>query len=222
MKYLIALLLAGCVSIPTNDIPDEIVEWSQTNVWRVRAELKGSGFWYDDKTFITTCHVIGDANEAVVNDYQKKWVVYLDVISCNKVADIAILQLNVSLDFTPQKTILLSQETKQGKFIYGAGYPLGYGLKINPGYFQLQSELELDMAGYTVSVPTTTGDSGSPVFIIKNGEVVVLGMRKAVFAPYTFIEGTMFYGGAVRIERNHMAIIVSSKLIYKEVQNEIN
>lgn len=182
------LTMAGRYSInqanTSNDIPEEIVSWAQNNVWKI-THLKtlgsGSGFWIDDHTMITACHVVKTAKVVMGRDAFNKHSVELSVRSCDEEKDIAILDLYNAREpvvIHHSKVKLWTKGVKQGKVLYGPGYPLGERLTITWGHQQLSVTIpETDIVVNNVTTTTIMGDSGSPVLLYRNGVVYVVGIR---------------------------------------------
>ena len=125
------LLVSGCVAPPTQswDIPDQITSWSQANVWNVGVHGgSGTGFFVDQETMLTACHVVDGhfgsgryADEFVYAVQQSDTrMIELDVVSCNKESDIAVLKV-VHFEgedtFEVEPTIISSIMPKQGKAV---------------------------------------------------------------------------------------------------------
>ena len=193
------LFLAGCVTSPKSyDLPPEVVQWSQDNVYLVNADKgTGSGFWYDNETFLTACHVVSyswmsytwdETNkkmikkdhfevdvEAIIHSYDNKDNYHMAVISCDKEKDIAILK--PWSKWSNKKKTKIAPIPKQGKAVWGPGYPLAMRLTITEGHWQSKDAGPYD---YLVTSPTIFGDSGSPVVSFVDGEIQIVGMRQAI------------------------------------------
>jgi S1-C subfamily serine protease len=173
-------LLAGCASVSKNtyqaDFPIEVTDWLAQNVWYVQLQNgSGSGFWVSPTTFVTACHVVDRAEEVYIMNDTIDEIVGMDVESCNKELDIAILHPNWDTNQTVNYTYLNTQAPRVGKAVYAAGYALGRGLLISQGHYAGATP-----GGAIVTANTIMGDSGSPVVIWKNGQVRIIGMRVAI------------------------------------------
>jgi serine protease Do len=185
-KYLLIplIFLAGCVGIQNNpnDIPEQVVQWSKDNVWKVHAGGgAGSGFALDKDTVITACHVVegrdGVLDVFLTNDMDTR-VIWMTVHSCDTDLDVAILKRHFGDKLYPAQTTL-HQGLPQGRAVYGAGFPMGMQLLITQGHMQ---QIVQDAANTRkfITAPTVPGDSGSPVLAVVNGEVVVVGIRVSI------------------------------------------
>lgn len=204
----LSVALAGCLSVPVErdlpssegDLPSPVVQWAETNVMQVETERGyGSGFWNDEATFITACHVVSrtvvtykaatetepftviDVFEVDEDVLIRSWDgdEYIGkVISCDKETDLAIIKptVNHPLDLTETKIKLDLPE--RGRATYGPGFPLGNSLIITQGHWQGKSWFENN--NYIITSPTIFGDSGSPAVIVKDGKVEVVGLRQWV------------------------------------------
>ena len=179
MKYLIILLVvlfSGCASIAnySYDIPEQIVEWSKTNVWKILVDRgTASAFWINETMLITNCHVVEGRGNIIAQDSSLHWNIDLTVKACDSLVDLALLEYKGdSIDFVPLKTIIAKTLPRPGKAIYGPGYPLGNPLLIVTGHWQFVED-----DGYTVTAAFVEGDSGSPALILEGGRVIVVGVR---------------------------------------------
>ena len=216
LRYGILLLAAtfsGCASINKHDdthhnIPVQVVSWSQTNAMHVAVNNgSGSGFWADNDTFITACHVVGteymyygdpDGDgesqsygvfevepEAQVSNSDLSVTLNLAVESCDQQTDIAVLKrqwLESDSEFTALPTYLAHPNPEFGEVVYGAGYGLSERLHITVGHWQSTPRYEEDRprSRFIVTMPTIFGDSGSPALRLHNGRVEVVGIRQAI------------------------------------------
>ncbi len=196
---LLALIMVACsqgLNFPTpnttmygqtnQDIPYQVMQWSQTNVWKVITEFgRGSGFWINDNHFVTNCHVVNGRDTVIIENYTETLFLYAGVSNCDENADLALLTIHNTEGFKPLQTYILPDRLAQGKAIYGVGYPLGLRLTIVEGHAQLWYS---QGPGQGITAPTIFGDSGGPALYIENGIVYVAGIRSRVFiVPVMFI-----------------------------------
>ena len=210
VALIVSLVLVGCTTYNNNnivaddlyidnrveskptDVPQEIVEYSQKYVWKVVVNGgSGSGFWVTSNVFMTACHVIQEAKLAKVVDSTDKIEKELAVVSCNMDTDISILQPVEVGSYEDEKQIVrVSKSTpQQGTTVYGAGYPLGLPLTITAGHWQLPMP---EQERQIFTAPTISGDSGSPLLVVRDGKVQVVGIRLAVWTMSTRSNGGMF------------------------------
>lgn len=182
---LISIFSIGCALTPAEegDIPDKVVAWSLDNVWKVHSGRgSGSGFALNDNYFITACHVVdGVKEDPVVTNGRDTRLIMLEVISCNKDVDVAVLKVKYpedSLDASPGNH--LWKGATLGKGVWGAGHPLGMNLVITEGHYGSGAEGSRIPNAVIITSPTIMGDSGSPVLALHNGRVVVIGLRVAI------------------------------------------
>ena len=186
IKYLLAMtvmialviILAACATIPySQDIPEKVVEWNETNSWKVIAgETTGTTFWLTEDTLITACHIVDEVEKIFVQSPNKDHLVSVEKVACSSVYDLALLKFNDEpIDFKPLPTIIAPEMPRRGTVLYSGGYALGKSMMLTKGYLQTQQD-----KGYITSVSTVGGDSGAPVVMFKDGKVLVVGVRVAV------------------------------------------
>ena len=202
MKYIIVALLFVSCAVLADDVPPSVVSWSHTNVWFVEPPTgSGSGFWVDDETFFTACHVAsttvkdygddGKGNEVwheefVIHEkinietYDGSQQMEMIVESCDVETDIAVLRsANGTKPRGVATTHIARSAPPQGTEVWGAGYGMGE-YYIASGHWQSMSASKWTLGKYVVTVPSVFGDSGSPLFTETNGVVTVVGMRQAL------------------------------------------
>lgn len=182
----IAVLVFFCLVFylsPTSSagMPPQVVKWIESNVYKVVVykELlgttqSGTAWWIDDQTLITNCHVVTGSDTAVIESFDQLFVLPVDVTTCDPIKDIAILKTKDGDRGQIEKT-RVTPHAKPGDQIYSGGYTFGKGLNLNTGIYQHEIG---NKRGF--SIPTAPGDSGSPIIIIRDGEVYVVGMRQSV------------------------------------------
>ena len=199
MKVLAAAILAltlmfsGCASIPhvEHDIPPKIMSWAHQNIWQVGTSAgSGSGFFLDDDTFITACHVVreGTFNTegnliVLIRNQRDTRVIQMTLQECWGDEDVAVLtptEHKHSDKVTTSPTPLALEVPRQGKVVYGVGYPLGMPLTATLGHIQNKLELGPKKISWLVTTNTIMGDSGSPVLALIDGKVQVVGLRSAI------------------------------------------
>ena len=201
------LTLSACVTIQpvrdANDIPPDVTHWAQNNVMSVFTLHQGfgSGFWVDNETFVTACHVVGSEEYVKTgdapNDWEVQWVVQDEVLvatwdlsisldlavkSCNQTTDIAILKRQwypSDSDYTALTAVYAHPNPEQGSTVYGAGFGLMEKLYISVGHWQHKALYPDHDRNYMITAPTVPGDSGSPALDYKNGVVRVVGIRQS-------------------------------------------
>ncbi len=184
MKALILsiLFLTGCTVLPDGSIPRSIVSWSETNVWQVvSARSAGSGFWLNNRTMLTNCHVVKGETTVTVENNDRSLVLPMTVRACDSDEDIALLIYTPDepLPFQPQPTHISQDNPEDGQILYGPGYPVGGSMVITSGHYFGKD----DRFGgrYIVSTTVFFGDSGSPAIYIDNfGRVTVAAIRSGM------------------------------------------
>lgn len=205
LTVLIVFLLASCASIPTRAaLPATVVSWSQDNVMHVNGDNggMGSGWWIDNETFITACHVVGVqlrsydrqqgtgklvktivdevSPEAQVGNDDLSTTLNLKVQSCNFENDIAVLKrqwLDSDSDFTAYSTTGVVAE--YGERVYCAGYGLMLNMHITEGHY-MGTTMKYSEGDKLITCNTIFGDSGSPAMVYRSGKVYWIGPRQAV------------------------------------------
>lgn len=182
--FLVALLLVGCVSAPTRDIPSPIVEWAQENIWKVATpQGAGSGFWVDDDNFLTACHVVKGSDEIAIIRLTDSVFIPMDKISCNERVDVALLRVKWENPLPRGRGAPIGR-AKMGQAVYGAGFPTGSDLSISSGHWNgretIYSTERFPNGMYTATLPTINGDSGSPVLTFSHRKVQIVGIRLVI------------------------------------------
>lgn len=179
---IVVLALIGCTTLPDGSIPRKIQTWAEANVWQVDTDISaGSGFWLNQKQFLTNCHVVDGREETVtVQNNDRSLVLPMVVSVCDKDADIALLEyIQGDEPFTPEPTIIADKNPDPGQILYGPGYPMAGSMIITTGHFAGE-----DIRYRNRIVITTTtifGDSGSPaIYTDWKGRVVVAGIRSGL------------------------------------------
>ena len=192
MRKLLAglLLLLTTTVIAHESIPDKILDWTYKNVWSVGTKAgAASGFWVSSDIFVTACHAVsqvdyaknGDALVFVVNNQDTR-LIQLKLEICDTDRDIAILtpyESNGNDKFETEPTEIKDMPPL-GTALYTPGFPLGLPLVITQGHVASKLIQSFKDGGQIITNPTIMGDSGSPVLVLENCEVKVVGIRLAV------------------------------------------
>jgi len=210
---LLATMFTGCAALQQNDsyndIPPQVVTWAETNAMHVGTPNgSGSGFWVDNETFVTACHVVGQEYlswrinpktlegesyvefevqpEAQVSNSDLSVSLNLAVKSCDRDTDIAVLKrqwLVSDSKFTALPSFYAHPNPELGEAVYGAGYGLSERLHITIGHWQNETRYsrgDRSRPTYIITAPTIFGDSGSAALRLKDGRVEIVGIRQAV------------------------------------------
>lgn len=148
-----------------------------SSVWQtVTSQGLGSGFMISNKQIITASHVVEVAEKLTVQflDGEK---IPAKVISINKNADVALIELIWAKKNAVTVSFADSDSVKIGERIFVVGAPFGFGHSLSSGYV---SGILKDKRGknpFTNSeliqtdAAINTGNSGGPMFNM-NGEVI--------------------------------------------------
>lgn len=218
MKTLVSILISLFVSVVSaNDIPKPIVDYAETNVWQVMDEDRGgsgSGFWLNETTFMTACHVVNGSELVYVTDVNLQYIVYLDVTACDEELDLALLKYTYPepIEFNIKQTVI-GDYPNRGKAVYSPGYPLGGTMLITYGHWQGgMHPLDPSFDSF-VTLPTTFGDSGSPVLALIDGVVNIVGIR---------VRGRFITESNYRVYLPHIAIAVDPNIIRKFLDERLD
>ena len=172
LVLLVVIVVLGIGTSRGEDIPKPVVDWIEKNVVKIYAgQGGGSGFFVAPDLVVTACHVTGPwktvyiSPEGYLNRYPAQ------VLACDEAADLALLRLYENKPKS-EITYIAKENPETGKATYGSGYPIGLPLTIFDGHWQRPSSL-----GYMNSTHVVPGDSGSPLLILEDGKVQVVGVR---------------------------------------------
>jgi len=158
-------------------LPQEIVEWTESNVVKVivGADSGGTAFFIDVDKLLTACHVVVNWNTVYIIKSDTRYKA--EVKACDEGSDLALLKLTEDIpDSLP--TVIGVQDPDPGAIVYGSGHPFGLPLVTVPGHFQRLSPF----AGgqYMNTTHVMPGDSGGPLLVCIDGNVIVVGVRVSV------------------------------------------
>lgn len=215
----LTLILFGCSTLPlqtSGDIPPQITEWSERNVWKLVKEdgAHGTAFFINSRQLITACHVVDDVTSGVVTNNRETLVIAFKVASCDKEKDVAILYRDFLYpeSFYTKPTLIAWSLPREGGQVYGSGYPLWFPLTTNRGYFGGEVVTPWGSTRLLNSVPTIMGDSGSPLLSLRDGKVYIEGIRVSIAGLQGFFDNQYM---------PHMALASSGKYILEELR-ELN
>lgn len=198
------LALTGCTTKYPLDYDGEAMQWIQTHVWKITSgNNTGSGFWVDNDTMLTACHVVSShwqsaeknpetgvlewtdhyriAETVNVRDDWGMYIENLDVLYCDFEQDIAILKRQeIRSEFAVDPLSVYTGWTPVGKRLYAGGYPVGMSLTLTQGYWQGPVQIPSWNTYHRVSTLTIFGDSGSPLLAYIDGSLQIVGIRQAV------------------------------------------
>lgn len=186
-----------------NNVPKEVLKYAHDSIYEVRTEAgMGSGFWVDDNTFVTACHVVSQTllsyerdektgemiktteteimQEVFVNESQGWLRVPVTVVSCDTAQDLAILKPEYSYTHRADVLPVYTGVVPVGTEVFGVGYPLGINLITTQGYWQ--GVYRYDNMRNIITAPTISGDSGSPVLAFVEGKWQIIAIRQAIVA----------------------------------------
>ena len=218
LSAILAFTAVGCSQTNeymNHDVPEVVSSWAQDNVWMIQSRGgTGSGFSIDEDTVITACHVVENSKEIILINNQDTRLIEMEVQSCNKDLDVAVLKWKggdaLNSTFTGFHPV-----PAPGKGVWGSGFPLGAELLTTQGHMGLYdtSKHNYKSKFYYITAPTVPGDSGSPAIAIFDGVPLVIGVRAAIrVMPLGFTGMAMI---------NHMALIAPTKSILKEIHKDV-
>lgn len=137
----------------------------------------GTGFALEDGYVVTNYHVVEDATKILIqgtNDVFNDAVEAL-VVATDKVNDIAILKIKVSIDDYQLPYQINTFTSDVGEDIWVLGFPMtstmGDEIKLTTGVISARSGFEGNSSMYQISAPVQPGNSGGPVFD-KDGNLI--------------------------------------------------
>lgn len=204
-KAVIALILCfALVRVDAAPLPPEIVSWAETNVYDLATPPIGGGsaFFIGVDTLLTACHVVEGKVNVFVFKYEKNnptqrfWG---QVTACDVENDIALIKLS-TIPSDTQRTTIADKNPERGDVVFQAGYPLGMPLIIRDGHWQQQYDSQYLFTGYTMP-----GDSGSPLLILEDGEVKVVGLITSLLSGRPPGEPEILFSG-IGFAKDHKVI----------------
>lgn len=139
-------------------------------------ESQGSGFFIDGEgTLVTNYHVIDKAVEGYVTLSGIKKHAILGVKDCNKILDLAVLE--VDCRDTPYLEIS-DRQVQTGESIYTLGAPLGLNDTFSDGIVSNASRKLGGVRYIQITAPISPGNSGGPLI---NTEGQVIGVNTFVY-----------------------------------------
>ncbi len=171
----------------------------------------GSGFIIDEKgTVITNNHVIQGADDIIVRvDGNKEYKA--KVIGADPLSDIAVLQLEANIKFTPVK-FGDSDKARIGDWVIAIGNPFGLGGTVTSGIISARNR-SIGLSRYEDYIQTdasiNSGNSGGPLFDM-NGDVI--GINTAILGRNGSI------GIGFSIPSNSAKIVIDQLIKYGETK----
>lgn len=206
MKRLLIGICLTVVSVvaaaasPTKE-EQQIMEASKAVVQvHVQNVAYGSGWFIDEKTVVTNCHVVDEnphqmpiyiiLNPEKQREAHKELVV---VLSCDVLEDIAILQIvgeYKSPNVLPVFDNKVNSPYARFDDVWSVGYPSALPQVITHGHYQYTfNDDQLTYEAIITTSPIFHGNSGGPLLWIdpKTNVVTVIGMTSATLSKYPHI-----------------------------------
>ena len=210
-KFLfLAIFLAFVQELPAQDLADLFDQVKNTVVTVYTAEAVNTGTG-DPRTFVssmglgsgvliredmvlTAAHVVGNAEEIMVQLFDGQ-AVPAKTVRISKIADVALIQLTKPLKNPQIATLGNSDETRIGEKVFVIGAPMGLPFSLSSGIISgRHSEDNKTYAGnilefFQTDAAINTGNSGGPMFNFK-GEVI--GIVSSILSRSGGFEGIGF------------------------------
>jgi serine protease Do len=154
----------------------------------------GSGVLVRESLVLTAAHVVGNAEEIMVQFYDGE-AIPAKTVRINRMVDVALLQL-AKVPEDPHVAILgNSDETKTGESVFIIGAPMGLTYSLSTGIISgRHAQSDMVTEGYPVEFFQTdasinTGNSGGPMF---NSKGEVIGIVSSILSRSGGFEGIGF------------------------------
>ena len=179
-----AVLFASVTSTYADSIPKAVINWVEANVVQVTVYTpdgtmaRGSGFLISPKLVMTSCHVVDGFAGSLVSQQGDDRLHTVTVLKCDRDKDLALLSIDDKV-LPSTYTAVANQVPRFGTQTFSAGYPTGMPLIVVEGHWQSLAPDKNEYL-YLDTNHTLPGDSGSPVLILDEGVVQIVGVRTAV------------------------------------------
>jgi serine protease Do len=154
----------------------------------------GSGVLVRNDMILTAAHVVGNAEEIMVQFFDGE-AIAAKTIRINRMVDVALLQLAKAPQDPVVATLGNSDETKTGERVFIIGAPMGLTYSLSTGIISgRHAKSDLVTEGYPVEFFQTdasinTGNSGGPMF---NSKGEVIGIVSSILSRSGGFEGIGF------------------------------
>lgn len=136
----------------------------------------GSGFFIAEHLIATNYHVIRDAKEITICDYNQKEYTITKIISEDETTDYALIEVSEGNVFIP----IANDIPKEGSTVYTIGSPYGFTGTFSDGIVSKASRIMGDdVLCHQISAPISRGNSGGPLL---NEYGKVIGINSFTYA----------------------------------------
>ncbi len=177
------MLTAVFLTVEAADpIPEQVLDYYDTSVYRVTTDDGGGSAFHIAPTFLlTNAHVVSEAKWVELNSATRPRVLPVEVVAVDEYLDLALLYCKICERYEHVVPVMEDRVYPMGMASYGGGYGLGEYI-IHEG--QLGAMSIVLPGSQTTNVPSIHGDSGSPAIAIIDGEVVLVGVRSGARITY--------------------------------------
>lgn len=154
----------------------------------------GSGALINESMVLTAAHVVGNAEEIMVQFYDGEAIAG-KTVRINRIADVAIVQLAKAPSDPRVAVIGNSDEVKTGEAVFVIGAPMGLPFSLSTGVISgRHADEDMVIDGNSVEFFQTdasinTGNSGGPMF---NSKGEVIGVVSSILSRSGGFEGIGF------------------------------
>ncbi|MEN8203842.1 MAG: trypsin-like peptidase domain-containing protein [Bacteroidota bacterium] len=154
----------------------------------------GSGVLVRNNMVLTAAHVVGNAEEIMVQFYDGE-AIPAKTIRMNRMVDVALIKLDKAPGDPHVATMGNSDETKTGERVFIIGAPMGLPFSLSTGVISgRHAKSDMVTEGYPVEFFQTdasinTGNSGGPMF---NSKGEVIGIVSSILSRSGGFEGIGF------------------------------
>ena len=154
----------------------------------------GSGVLVRNDMVLTAAHVVGNAEEIMVQFYDGE-AIPAKTIRMNRLVDVALIRLGKAPDDPHLATLGNSDETRTGESVFIIGAPMGLPFSLSTGVISgRHAQSDMVTEGYPVEFFQTdasinTGNSGGPMF---NSKGEVIGIVSSILSRSGGFEGIGF------------------------------
>ena len=193
----------------------------ELQVSKATGEYVGSGFFIYSGVLITNYHVIKDATQIKVVNYQNRTYDVMEILAYDEAYDIAVL----TIDAVTEHLVPYKENITVGENVYALGSPRGLTGSLSSGIVSSASRV-LDNVDYVqVTAPISGGNSGGPL-LNEYGEVIgintfiLLDSQNINFAVNVYQFGKLNFASPITAKSFYEANMTTKKVYEDETKSQ--